>query len=673
MNGMKIGLLAIAVFLLFLLVLDRSRQTEQFADLRKSIEALSGSIQQLGQGSVRSAPAAVESTIPHVAGAPTTGATPAAAAAEHADAVRDGNPKLGVNFLLPYDRSAFHPEWVSGTIYSLGATSKSLNPLTDTSAVTADLHSTINSELCYRPPAHPEQWMAALAESLIISDDYKVYTFTIRKGVKWQTPSIASKPEFAWIPKDVELTAHDFAFVFNLIQDPDVECPSLKSYYEDLSKIEVPDDYTLRLTWKRKVVTSLSFSMEVSPLPRHIYTRNRDGSPIPEKSIGVQFNKNWFDEERQAIGVGAYILEAYEPDKRIRYRRNPAYWGEGQHFEYLEDNCTIKQPDAQLVAFKNGDLTYSGLRPSQYKSEILDRNEPRFAAFDPNNRKAGRSGEFAWEECQTHRFSYIGWNMRSALFKDKRVRQAMSHAFPKDRIIKDVFRSLGEPVLSDVHPTSQYYNHDLKPYAFDLAEARRLLAEAGWSDTDGDGILDHEDHGKRIPLRFTVKYSKDNPEWDSTLLIFRDELRKIGVDLQLKTLEWPEMMRVYEDKDFDAVVGQWTMDWDIDYFQLWHSSQVDIPGSSNTCGFANKRLDELADKLRVTFDVPERIAIAKECQAILHEEQPYTFFMNPHSIFVWHDHGPPHKNFYLDGVTYGLDHLPPLTNRSMMYWHFVGN
>ena len=277
MNGMKIGLLAIAVFLLFLLVLDRSRQTEQFADLRKSIEALNGSIQQLGQGSVRSAPAAVESTIPHVAGAPTTGATPAAAAAEHADAVRDGNPKLGVNFLLPYDRSAFHPEWVSGTIYSLGATSKSLNPLTDTSAVTADLHSTINSELCYRPPAHPEQWMAALAESLIISDDYKVYTFTIRKGVKWQTPSIASKPEFAWIPKDVELTAHDFAFVFNLIQDPDVECPSLKSYYEDLSKIEVPDDYTLRLTWKRKVVTSLSFSMEVSPLPRHIYTRNRDG------------------------------------------------------------------------------------------------------------------------------------------------------------------------------------------------------------------------------------------------------------------------------------------------------------------------------------------------------------------------------------------------------------
>jgi ABC-type transport system substrate-binding protein len=668
-----------------MVVLDRSRQTEQLADLKKSIDVLSGSIQQLGAGSGRPAAAAAEpaplppvtapATAPLAAQAkvPASGMAAAPGSVPAGDAVRDGNPKLGVNFLLPYDRTAFHPEWVSGTLSSLGSTSKSINPLTDQSGDTANLHNTINSNLCFRHPAHPEQWMSELAESLIISEDYKVYTFTIRKGVKWQTPTIASKPEFAWIPKDVELTAHDFVFMFQLIQNPDVECPSIKSYYEDLDKVEAPDDYTLRLTWKRKVTTSLAFSMEVNPLPRHIYTRNRDGSPISEKSIGVQFNKNWFDEERQAIGVGAYILDAYEPDHRIRYRRNPAFWGESRHFEYIEDNCTLKQPDAILVAFKNGDLTVNGLRPNQYKSEILDRHEPRFAAYDPANPKAGRSGELAWENCQTLRFSYIGWNMRTTLFKDKRVRQAMSHAFPKDRIIKDVFQGLGEPVLSDVHPTSQYYNRDLKPYAFDLAEAKRLLTEAGWSDTDGDGILDHEDNGKRIPLRFTVKYSKDSVEWDATLLIFRDELRKIGVDLVLKTLEWPEMMRVYEDKDFDAVVGQWSMDWDIDYFQLWHSSQVSIPGSSNHCGFANKRLDELADKLRVTFDVPERIAIAKECQAILHEEQPYTFFMNPHSIFCWHAHGPPAKNLYLDGVVYGLDHLHPLTNRSMIYWHFVGN
>jgi ABC-type transport system substrate-binding protein len=512
--------------------------------------------------------------------------------------------------------------------------------------------------------------MAGLAESVVISDDYKVYTFAIRKGVKWQTPAIASRPEFAWIPKDVELTARDFAFAFDIINNPDVNCPNLKSYYEDLDKAEALDDYTLRLTWKRKVYTSLSFSLEADPLPRHIYTRNRDGSPIPEKSVGVQFNKHWFDDERQAIGVGSHILETYEPDHAIRFRRNPAYWGAGDHFAAEEWNCTLKKPDAMLVAFKNGELTAYSLQPSQYKSEILDRHEPRFAAMDPADPHAGRKGEFAWERTKTLRFSYIGWNMRTPLFKDKRVRQAMSYAFPKERIIKEVYNGLGQPVLSDVHPDSAYYNHDLKPFAFDLDASRKLLADAGWSDTDGDGILDHDEGGARKPLRFSVKYYKDAPEWDSTLLIFRDELRKLGVDLQLKTLEFPELMRVYEDKDFDAVVGIWGMDWDVDYFQLWHSSQVDVPQSSNHCGFANKRLDELADKLRLTFDTAERIAIAKECQAILNEEQPYTFFMNPHAVLCWHDHGPPAKDLYLDGVAQGLDTLHPLVNRSRLFWHF---
>jgi peptide/nickel transport system substrate-binding protein len=167
-----------------------------------------------------------------------------------------------------------------------------------------------------------------------------------------------------------------------------------------------------------------------------------------------------------------------------------------------------------------------------------------------------------------------------------------------------------------------------------------------------------------------VKYYQNAPEWDSTLLIFRDELRKVGVDMELKTLEFKELMRVYEDKDFDAVVGIWGMDWDVDYFQLWHSSQVSQPGSSNHCGFANPRLDELADKLRLTFDVPERIALAKQLQAILHEEQPYTFFMNQAGVLCWHNQGPPAKERYLEGVTKGLDESHPLTATSSLHWYF---
>jgi ABC-type transport system substrate-binding protein len=669
MNAFKVTLLAIVAVLLVVVIIDRSRQTEQMAELKKSIDQLSRATQQLAtQGvTVVQAPTTGQSTSAQSTGTQATSGQPQEPAK---DPLRDGNPKLGVNFLLPYDRSHFHPEWVKGTKKSFYGTSKNLNPITDGSGPTSDLHDEISDSLCFRHPRCPEQWMSQLAESCVISDDYKVYTFTLRKGIKWQRPTIARRPEFAWLDKDVELTARDFVFYFDMVQDPDVRCPNIKSYYEDLVKWEAPDDYTFRMTWKRKVYTSLSFSLGVLPLPRHVYTRNAKGEPIDAKSLGIQFNDHWFDKERQAIGVGAYSLESYEPDQRVVFRRNPAYWGAGGHFEASEWNCAVKQEDAQLVGFKNGDTTAYFLRPLKYKSEILDRHEPRFAAYDPNNSKAGRAGEFGWETVKLMRFSYLGWNNRSPFFKDKRTRQAMSHAFPKERLLREVLFGLGSPTLSDVHPDSDYYNRDLKPYAFDLARAKQLLAEAGWKDSDGDGILDNEIDGVRKPFRFTLKYYQDAPEWDSILLIFRDELKKIGVDLVPKTLEFKELMRVWEDKDFDASVGIWGMDWDVDYFQLWHSSQATLPGSSNHCAFANPKLDELADKLRLTFDAAERIAIAKQLQAILHEEQPYTFFRVESGVLCWQNRGPPASERYIDGVDIGLDQFHPLKKRSSLYWHY---
>ena len=656
MNAFKVTLLAIVAILLLVVVMDRSRQTEQMADLKKSIDQLSRATQQLAAQGVtvtQTAPATGQPQVPM-----------------KADPNQDGNPKLGVNFLLPYDRSHFHPEWVKGTQKSFSGTSKGLNPITDGSGPTQDLHDLITDHLCFRHPRCPEQWMSQLAESCVISDDYKVYTFTLRKGIKWQRPAIVRSGGFAWLDKDVELTAHDFVFYLEMLQNPDVRCPNLKSYYEDLVKWEAPNDHTFRMTWKRKVYTSLSFSLEVMPLPRHVYTRNRDGSEIAAKTVGIQFNDHWFDKERQAIGVGAYLLESYEPDQKVVFRRNPAHWGVDRHFEAISLNCAVKQDDAMLVAFKNGDSSAYFLRPSQYKSEILDRHEPRFAAFDPANSKAGRAGDFGWEKVKLMRWSYLGWNNRSALFKDKRARQAMSHAFPKERLLKEVYHGLGESTLSDVHPDSEYYNGELKPYAFDLGKAKELLAAAGWKDSDGDGILDSEIDGVRKPFRFEVKYYQDAPEWDASLLIFRDELRKIGVDLQLKTLEFKELMRVWEDKDFDAVVGIWGMDWDVDYFQLWHSSQATLPGSSNHCGFANPELDKLADQLRLTFEPAERIALAKRLQAILHEEQPYTFFRIESGVLCWQNKGPPASERYLDGVTTGLDQFHPLMKRKSLYWHY---
>lgn len=697
MNGLKIALLTAATLLLAFFLIDQWRRPEQMGALNKSFqdmaEASRSQTEELRKlrTAIENRPVQVTVQAPATQAAPATGgavvqtqqkapaqtgtaAAPAQASATVTTQVLDGVPRLDTEFLIPLDRSYINPSHMGGTLRMFSSSPKGLNPIIDNDAFASEINSYCNDSLAVRTPAAPEKYSAQLAESAIISDDYKVYTFRIRQGVRWQVPVLADKPEFAWLRTERELTSEDFAFGVRLILDPKVDCEQLRGYYQDLDRIETPDRYTLRLVWKKKIYNSLSASLDLTPLPKHIYASNRDGTPIPDDQVGVVFNKHWFDEERGVCGVGDFMMTEFVPDKVLRLRRNPTYWTTpSMHFDGVEYNFEVKQDDAKLVAFKNGQVHLSVLPPLKYKSEIIDRKEPRFAPVDPADPKAGRAGELGWEACKRLAFSYLGWNCRRGLFGDVRTRQAMSHAFPKERIIRDVFMGLGQPILSDVHPDSAAYDKTLVPYAYDLAKAKSLLTEAGWSDADGDGLLDKEINGKRVEFRFEIKYYANSPEYDNALAIYRTELKSIGIDLQAKPLEWKELIRVYEDRDFDAIVGSWQMTFDLDFYQLWHSSQIDAPGGSNHCGIADAEIDALASGLRDEFDNDKRIAIIHRIQQRLHQLQPYTFFMSPKSIFVWQNRAPegaPDAERYLDGVTWGLDNLHPLKNRNPQTWFF---
>ena len=655
MNKVKIALLALIAVLLVVQIVDRSREPAQLRAVQESLDRLNATLQR-GMASA-----------PMRAGGGAAVAQPAAV-----DPRLDGVPRLGENFLKPYDASHFDPDKLRGTLREFSASPKGLNPIIENSADQSEVEGLVNDSLCSQHPASPQQWSQNLATACVISDDFRTYTFTLRPGVMWQRPQIAKQERYRWLDRDVELTAEDFAFGIRLIMDPTVECPQLKAYYEeDLESVKALDSHTLEVRWKRKVYTSLAASMSLTPVPKHVYSRNADGSEIPAERLGSVFNNHWFDQERQFIGVGGYILERFEPDKAIAFRRNPDYWGASLHFEELVWDGEVKQPDPQLVAFKNGQVHYHGLNPNQFKSEILDGREPRFAKPDPSDPKAGRAGVFGWERVRSSSYSYIGWNLRLDLFRDKKVRQALTHAFPKERIIDEVYFGLGRPQITNVHPDSIYFNAALPDYAFDLARAKQLLSEAGWTDSNGDGWIDRDFAGVRKPFRFQLKYIANRPEWDSTLLIYRNELRKIGIDMEPRPYEWKELLRVYEDKDFDAIAGGWQFGLEVDFYQLWHSRYASEPRSSNHIGFVNKRADEIAEELRSTFDQQERIRIAKEFQAIIHDEQPYTFFRSSEGIFVWQNRGPNDAGQrWLDGVTAGLDTYHPLFSRSKLLWHF---
>ena len=149
-------------------------------------------------------------------------------------------------------------------------------------------------------------------------------------------------------------------------------------------------------------------------------------------------------------------------------------------------------------------------------------------------------------------------------------------------------------------------------------------------------------------------------------------MKRLGIDLQTETYEWKELLRIYEEKDFDAVVGGWSLgELEPDFVQIWHSSTADQPRSSNHVGFRNARVDELSMSLRETFEPEARAPIIKEIQAIIFDEQPYLFFMSIGGVFVWQNRGAAAKDRWLAGVTDGLDAYHPLYNRTQLLWHFA--
>src|SRR5690606_10347477 len=111
-------------------------------------------------------------------------------------------------------------------------------------------------------------------------------------------------------------------------------------------------------------------------------------------------------------------------------------------------------------------------------------------------------------------------------------------------------------------------------------------------------------------------------EYQTLASVFKEDLLKIGVKLNIESVEWSLMLKRVEDRNFDSVLLGWALTWTVDPYQIWHSSQADVPKGSNSVGFRNKEADKLIEDLRRTFDVDERIKKLRRFHQIVHEEQP---------------------------------------------------
>jgi len=420
-----------------------------------------------------------------------------------------------------------------------------------------------------------------LAERWEISDDHLHYTFYLRKDVKFSdgTP----------------MTAKDVRATYDLVMNPANDTADLRNYLQDIEHVELIDDYTIRFDMKKPYFRHMLTLGSFNVFPAHIYS---------------QGDLNKHPNNRNPIGTGPYVFDNWATGDRIILKRNPNYWGKPP---YLDERVFrfIDNDNAAFQALERHDIDmFADVPPEQWaRRTSTPRFEKEFQKLVLDSPIPG----------YLSRFNYIGWNMRKPPFNDKRVRTAMCLLFDRESIIKNVWHGYGTIAVSDIYYKAPDHDPNLKPLPFDPERAKQLLDEAGWKDTDGDGIRDK--NGQKF--EFELSYASSVPEYDQLGAVYQDELRRAGIRVTLGPVEWATFsVRVHERK-FDACMLAWLSTPMYDGYQLWHSSQAQE--GSNYPGFINAEADQIMEEVRVTFDAEKRYELNHRLEAILADEQPYLF------------------------------------------------
>ncbi len=421
-----------------------------------------------------------------------------------------------------------------------------------------------------------------LAERFEVSPDGRTITFYLRKGVRWHD--------------GVEFTAEDVMFGFKLITDPKTPTAYAGDFLE-VERAEVVDRYTFRVHYKKPFAPALSSWGNLVVLPKHLLA----GKDITKTDFG-----------RQPVGTGPFRFKEWRSQEKIVLEANPDYFAGRPYLNWIIFRV-IPDPATMFMELKAGGIDWMGLTPLQYARQT-DSLEFR--------------SRFRKYKYLAFSYTYLGYNLKHPFFQDKRVRQALSYAINKREIVDGVLFGLGVPATGPYKPDTWFYNPNVRRYPYNPEKARELLAQAGWRDTDGDGLLDKDGR----PFEFTILTNQGNLSRLLTAQIIQRRLSEIGIRVHIRTVEWTAFIHEFIDKRrFEAVILGWTTGPEPDLYDIWHSSKIEPPGL-NFISYANPEVDRLLEKGRRIFDRKERKKIYDRFQEILAEEQPYTFLYVPMAL-----------------------------------------
>ncbi len=397
--------------------------------------------------------------------------------------------------------------------------------------------------------------------------------FRLRRDIRWSD----GEP----------FTADDVVFTYRLITSPRIFTP-YSSEFRYVKSVTARDRYTVEVQYKEPYFKALHTWL-LSIVPRHILAHEED-------IMTSDFNQH-------PVGTGPYTLKELEISRDIVLKANADYFRRRPGIDEIVYHF-MPDPGTRFLMLRSHKLDVGSLTPLQLERQIDEDFKTFYRVFE----KISQS------------YTYLGFNLRNRKFQDPRIRKALSLAIDRQELVDILFFGHGQVCRGPFMPGTFAFNEKVPASEQNIEKAKALLKEAGFD--------------KEHPFRFEVVTNSNNPTRVYAAQIIQHQLRRAGVEMQIRTMEWQAFLNtVVMPKKFEAVILGWGLGLMPDAYSIWHS-EGSRKGGFNFISYKNPEVDRLIKEAEREVDLEKVGAIYRRIFALIVADNPYLFLYIPNSITV---------------------------------------
>ncbi|MBP6826634.1 MAG: hypothetical protein KA165_08760 [Saprospiraceae bacterium] len=438
------------------------------------------------------------------------------------------------------------------------------------------------------------------------------------------------------------VTGNDMAFSLKVIFHPGLPTDVYRGFFQYLKGLEVDPANPKKFTayFSQYYILMIETMCGVPVYPAYNYDRNNSLANIPlsdfldktkteqikanpaAQAFAKEFQDPKFSNDKNFIsGSGPYRLESTDGDQGTTLVRKENWWGDAA---VSKNPILAAYPSKLVYKIVLDEAAIENLLKTDALDVVTNLTPTKFQEMKQNATLAGKYDFHTYGATQYSRWAF---NMRSPKLSDKRVRQALAHVVDYDYMLNSVMQGLAQRINSPVNPAKSFYAKELEAYDYNIDKAKSLLAEAGWKDTDGNGIVDKVLNGKKTDLTLDLMTGIKAKVNELASNSIQETALRAGIKINIVGVDIAKLHAETGKGQFETAIYGAALDPGlVELYQSYHSASL-APNGDNRTGFTQG--DSVIVAIRTTEDETTRNALYRKAQAIIHEEVPEVYLYAP--------------------------------------------